>query len=68
MLYRIKWAAAGAGSGAETGVAADAGTGAAADKSNVADGVVELVSPVIAMLSDIYHKVERGEIDLYKSE
>lgn len=29
------------------------------------DGVIELVSPVVAKLSDLYHKVERGEIDLY---
>lgn len=28
--------------------------------------VLELISPVIAMLSYIYHKVEKGEIDLYK--
>lgn len=36
-------------------------------KGDVADEVVALVSPVIALLSDIYHKAERGEIDLYKS-
>jgi hypothetical protein len=35
-------------------------------KKEVADEVVALVSPVIATLSDLYHKVERGEIDLYK--
>lgn len=35
-------------------------------KTGIADGVVELVSPVVAMLAEIYHKVERGETDLYK--
>ncbi len=32
----------------------------------VADEAVTLISPVVAMLSDTYHKVERGEIDIYK--
>lgn len=31
----------------------------------VAD-TIEIVSPVIALLTDYYHKVERGEIDLFK--
>ena len=31
----------------------------------VAD-TIEVVSPVIALLTDYYHKVERGEIDLFK--
>jgi hypothetical protein len=35
-------------------------------KNGVADEVLELVSPVIAALADLYHKVERGEIDIYK--
>jgi hypothetical protein len=35
-------------------------------RKEITDDVVELVSPVIAMLSDTYHKVERGELDLYK--
>jgi flagellin-specific chaperone FliS len=34
--------------------------------AEISDEVVALVSPVIALLSDIYHKVERGELDLYK--
>jgi flagellin-specific chaperone FliS len=29
--------------------------------------VLELASPVVALLADMYHKVERGEIDLYKA-
>ena len=33
------------------------------DKSAVGD-VVELISPVVAELADLYGKVERGEIDL----
>jgi hypothetical protein len=49
MLYRMKGAEA-AGSG---------------DKNAVAEDVLELVSPVIALLAEMYHKVERGEIDLY---
>jgi flagellin-specific chaperone FliS len=28
--------------------------------------VLELVSPVVALLADTYHKVERGEIDIYR--
>lgn len=31
----------------------------------VTDEVVELVSPVVATLADMYHKVERGEINIY---
>ena len=31
----------------------------------VAD-TIEVVSPIIALLTDYYHKVERGEIDLFK--
>ncbi|MFI3314316.1 MAG: DUF4924 family protein [Rikenellaceae bacterium] len=30
--------------------------------------VIELISPVIAMLSHIYLQVERGEVDLYKND
>ncbi|MDR2912075.1 MAG: DUF4924 family protein [Alistipes sp.] len=37
-------------------------------RAEITDDVVALVSPVIATLSDIYHKVERGEIDLYAAE
>ncbi len=37
------------------------------DKGAVAD-TIEYISPVIAELSAIYGKVERGEIDLFKSE
>jgi hypothetical protein len=33
--------------------------------AEVSGDVVLLVSPVIALLSDLYHKVERGEVDLY---
>lgn len=54
MLYRMKVA---------TGTAEKAGM---ADKSAVADDVLELVSPVVAALADMYHKVERGETDIYK--
>ncbi len=54
MLYRMKGTTAYSGT-----------TKALADKSAVAEEVLELVSPVIAMLSEMYHKVERGEIDLY---
>ncbi|MDR2891403.1 MAG: DUF4924 family protein [Alistipes sp.] len=35
-------------------------------KGEVTDGVVTLISPVVAALSDIYHKVERGEMDVYR--
>jgi flagellin-specific chaperone FliS len=35
-------------------------------KSEITDEVLQLVSPVVAQLADLYHKVERGEIDLYK--
>lgn len=38
------------------------------EKGEVADEVTAHISPVIAKLSDLYHKAERGEIDLYKSE
>ncbi len=38
------------------------------EKSAVADDVTALISPVIAHLAEIFHKVERGEIDIYKSE
>jgi hypothetical protein len=37
-------------------------------RAEVSDEVVSLVSPVIALLSDLYHKVERGEIDLYSAD
>lgn len=37
------------------------------DKAAVAD-VVELVSPVVAELADLYGKVERGEVDLFRPE
>lgn len=36
------------------------------DRAEVTDDVIQLISPVIATLADMYHKVERGEIDLYK--
>ena len=36
------------------------------DKTAVTD-TLEFISPVIAELADIYGKVERGEIDLYKN-
>ena len=36
-------------------------------KSAVSD-TIEFISPVIAELADIHGKVERGEIDLFKSE
>ncbi len=35
-------------------------------RTEVTDEVVALVSPVAAMLSDLYLKAERGEIDIYK--
>lgn len=34
-------------------------------KEAASDDAVALISPVIALLSDLYHKAERGEIDLY---
>ena len=37
------------------------------DKSAVSD-TLEFISPVIAELADLYGKVERGEIDLFKSD
>lgn len=37
------------------------------EKSGVADEATALISPVIAKLADIYHKTERGEIDVYTS-
>lgn len=36
-------------------------------KSAVSD-TIEFISPVIAELADIHGKVERGEMDLFKSE
>jgi hypothetical protein len=38
------------------------------EKGEVADEVTSLISPVIAMLADIFHRAERGEIDLYSVE
>ncbi len=38
------------------------------EKGAVADDVTVLVSPVIAKLSEIFHKVERGETNLYEDE
>ena len=35
-------------------------------KSGAIEDVVTLISPVIATLTDYYHKVERGEVDLFK--
>ncbi|MDR2883055.1 MAG: DUF4924 family protein [Alistipes sp.] len=35
------------------------------DHAEVADEVTGLVSPVVAALSDMYHRVERGEVDIY---
>jgi hypothetical protein len=35
-------------------------------RAEATDEVVELISPVVALLADTYHKVERGEVDLYK--
>lgn len=35
-------------------------------KSGAIEDVVSLISPVIALLAQTYHQVERGEIDLYK--
>ncbi|MDR2894342.1 MAG: DUF4924 family protein [Alistipes sp.] len=55
MLYRMKGA-----------TKSTDGTENAADKTAVTEEVLELVSPVIATLADIYHKVERGELDLYR--
>lgn len=37
------------------------------EKGDVADEATALISPVIAKLAEIFHKAERGEIDLYKS-
>jgi hypothetical protein len=34
-------------------------------KAEITDEVLELVSPVVATLADLYHKVERGETDIY---
>jgi hypothetical protein len=74
MLYRMKGAAAGS---EKTAPKEEAGTAEAAPKaaakeagkaSEVAEEVLELVSPVVAALADMYHRVERGEIDLYKEE
>ena len=41
---------------------------ATADKSGIADEVTALVSPVVALLADMYHRVERGEIDIYTTQ
>jgi hypothetical protein len=38
------------------------------EKSELADEVTALVSPVVASLADIFHRAERGEIDLYKAQ
>ena len=35
--------------------------------AEISDDVIALVSPVVATLADMYHRVERGEIDLYKA-
>ncbi len=35
------------------------------ERAEVTDEVVEMISPVVATLADMYHKVERGEIDLF---
>ncbi|MDR2894503.1 MAG: DUF4924 family protein [Alistipes sp.] len=53
MLYRMKGAAKTNAVGKETAIAGE---------------VLELVSPAVAALADMYHRVERGEIDLYKEE
>lgn len=57
MLYRIKGA---------TGRSTNGEVNSPTRKHKIADEVVELVSPVVATLSDFYHRVERGEVDLYK--
>ncbi len=36
------------------------------DHAEISDEVIALVSPVVATLADMYHRVERGEVDLYK--
>jgi hypothetical protein len=36
------------------------------EKGELSDEVISLVSPVVATLADIFHRAERGEIDLYK--
>lgn len=36
-------------------------------KSALANEATALISPVIAKLADIYHKAERGDVDLYES-
>lgn len=38
------------------------------EKGAVADEVTALISPVVAKLAEIFHKAERGEIDLYEAE
>jgi hypothetical protein len=38
------------------------------EKSEVAAEVTALVSPVVATLADIFHRAERGGLDLYKPE
>ena len=37
------------------------------DKSAVTD-TLEYISPVIAELADVYGKVERGEVNLFKTD
>ncbi len=37
-------------------------------KQEYISGVLELISPVIACLADIFGQVERGEMDLYKKD
>jgi hypothetical protein len=61
MLYRIK-----AGTPAVGSVVQDKSGGM--DRSKAVNDVIELVSPVIALLSDLYHKAERGEKDLYAED
>ena len=38
------------------------------DRAEAAGEVIELISPVIATLADMYHRVERGEIDIYNEK
>jgi flagellin-specific chaperone FliS len=37
-------------------------------RAEVSSEAVEVISPVVALLADMYHKVERGEIDLYSAD
>jgi len=57
---------AGADNAARSAAGANSSAAKDADSAGIADEVVALISPVVAALSDMYHKVERGEIDLYK--